>query len=393
MNRVFPKLYKVNSSGGLQEWQVSAEANHDGTAFIRTCWGQVGGSIQTVDDLIKEGKNIGRANETSPYEQACAQAESDWTKHKDRGYAEAPDGDLSKIKTKAERVASGSIEPMLAEKWNDVVDNLDPELEVWAQIKINGLRCVAKKNGTVTLWTRQGKPIVTCPHIVAELDKYMSEGDVWDGELCTEDCKPTSDMFQKIVGAVRKKAPNPLSLQAYYHVFDNMTDDVKNHCWITRMTPVVRALPNKLTTTAIYEASHLRQVETRLMKVKNVKAFEQELTAQGYEGAIVRFMDAPYEHRRTKKLLKVKSFIDGEFEVADIEEGKGTRAGMAGRVIVKLSDGRTNEAGVSGSHESAVELLKNKAEHIGKMCTIRYFGLTGEGKLYLPVFYGMREEE
>jgi len=389
MNRVFPKLYKTNSNGSLQEWTISVEPNHDGTAFVTTRWGVVGGAIQETQDLVKAGKNIGRSNETTAFEQACLEAEADWTKHKDKGYAEAPDGDLSKIKTRAERVAAGSIEPMLAEKWRDVKDSLSPELEVIAQVKINGLRCVAKKNGSVVLYTRGGKTISTVPHVVAELDRVMKPGDTWDGELCTEDCKPDADTFQKTVGAVRKKEPNALSLQAFYHIFDNMTDDVRNRGWYDRIARVVSALCH----TDTRPGSHLRLVQSHVIKVKDVAAYEQELTAQGYEGAIVRLMNAPYENKRTKSLLKVKTFIDDEFELVDVEEGRGTRSGMAGRVIVRLPDGRTNEAGIKGSHESAIMLLKNKAQHIGKKCTVRYFGLTGEGKLYLPVFYGMRESE
>jgi len=41
----------------------------------------------------------------------------------------------------------------------------------------------------------------------------------------------------------------------------------------------------------------------------------------GYEGAIIR-TDAPYEHKRSKNLLKYKEFLDDEFEIIDVNIGK-----------------------------------------------------------------------
>jgi len=380
-----PKLYKRGSRDGLQEWEISV-VEEDGYGKIIVRHGQVGGSIQELTDVVTKGKNAGKVNETSPYTQACAEAQSKWQKRVDKGYAEAPDGDLNKIKSRDERVAAGSIEPMLAEKWKDAKDDLDPNMEVLAQIKINGLRCVAKKNGKVELWTRGGKPIVTVPHIVAQLDSVMKPGDIWDGEICTEDCKPTSMMFQKIVGAVRKKAPNELSLGAVYHIFDSMTETHKAEGYLHRISVVIVAMEN-------HDLRNVKIVASKTMTVSDVECYEKALTEQGYEGAIVRIPSAPYENKRTRNLLKVKTFIDEEFEIIDVEEGRGTRAGIAGRVICKMKDGKTFEAGISGSHEQSLELLQNKSKVIGKLCTVRYFTKTGDGKPQFPVFYGVREEE
>ncbi len=64
-------LYKKNSGGTLQQWDIWTEG-----PTIITEFGQVGGAIQRTEDTIKLGKNVGKKNETSPDKQAEAEAES-----------------------------------------------------------------------------------------------------------------------------------------------------------------------------------------------------------------------------------------------------------------------------------------------------------------------------
>lgn len=376
-----PTLYKTTSTGAIQEWTIRVDkSGEDGVIVTR--WGQTDGEIQETKDHVTEGKNLGKKNATTAYEQACAEAQAKWTKKQDKGYAEL--GAKGQVKTKAERIESGSVEPMLAEKWKDVVGKLDPRAFVLAQIKLNGLRGVARKeNGEVFIYTRGGKLVLSVPEINAELQLLMPEGAVWDGELCTEDAKPTAAMFQRVMGAARRNRPTPDADLIFYHVFDNCTPGIAAKCYVDRIQEVVKYLAKV--------AGRVRIVEHKPITVAEVAEFEQELTAEGYEGAIVRIPSAPYEHKRTKALLKVKTFQDEEFLIVDVLPGRGIRTNMAGKVVVKLKDGTTNEAGVSGSHEQAKELLDNKAKYIGKMCTVRFFSYTGDGKLCFPVFYGVRE--
>ena len=65
----FPKLYKKTSTGAIQEWEVYVDDTGCSPVIV-TKYGQLGGKIQTSTELITEGKNIGRSNETSPMQQA-----------------------------------------------------------------------------------------------------------------------------------------------------------------------------------------------------------------------------------------------------------------------------------------------------------------------------------
>ncbi len=71
--------------------------------------------------------------------------------------------------------------------------------------------------------------------------------------------------------------------------------------------------------------------------------------------------------------------MDSEFELVDLEEGRGNLKGIAARAILKTKEGTQFEAGMIGSHEYCADLLKRKAEVIGKMATVVYQNLTPAG--------------
>jgi DNA ligase-1 len=115
--------------------------------------------------------------------------------------------------------------------------------------------------------------------------------------------------------------------------------------------------------------------------VKNEKELMEryeEYVELGYEGQMLR-TDSLYENKRSKSLLKHKSFIDEEYTIIDICEGEGNRAGTAGYMVFETSDGKPFKSNVKGTWEETAEMLKNKKKLIGKEATIKYFNLTPDG--------------
>ena len=112
-----------------------------------------------------------------------------------------------------------------------------------------------------------------------------------------------------------------------------------------------------------------------------------EWLSLGFEGQMLR-TDTAYEvGKRAKALLKRKEFIDSEFTVADVEEGKGNRSGGAGAILLTTGD----RAGIRGDRAFTVSLLKNKAALIGKLVTVRYQNKTPAGALRFPVMVAVRD--
>jgi len=86
MFKSLPMLYGVARTGKVKQWQAAVQGNDDGTATIIIKSGYVGQKITERPKVVRKGKNIGKSNETTPFEQAVSQIESAWSKKRDQNY-------------------------------------------------------------------------------------------------------------------------------------------------------------------------------------------------------------------------------------------------------------------------------------------------------------------
>jgi DNA ligase-1 len=62
----------------------------------------------------------------------------------------------------------------------------------------------------------------------------------------------------------------------------------------------------------------------------------------GFEGIMIKDVDAPYECKRSHAWLKQKPFIEVSLEIIDVEEGTGRNAGRLGALVCSgVDDGRS----------------------------------------------------
>tara|TARA_R110000764_G_scaffold32183_14_gene73144 strand:- start:459 stop:839 length:381 start_codon:yes stop_codon:yes gene_type:complete len=97
---------------------------------------------------------------------------------------------------------------------------------------------------------------------------------------------------------------------------------------------------------------------------------------------MIRLANSVYEQKKSALLLKYKDFTDAEFEIVDVVEGVGNRAGMCGRFIVRdvngilapKSDGSGREFKSSpmGNFDLFREYWTNKENYIGTQVTVKY---------------------
>ncbi len=74
---ILKPLYKLDTKGTIRVWEGMAVKNTAyGTAAVVCRHGILDGKMQDNVREIKKGKNIGRANETSPFEQAMSEVKS-----------------------------------------------------------------------------------------------------------------------------------------------------------------------------------------------------------------------------------------------------------------------------------------------------------------------------
>ena len=82
-------LYQKTRTGKIQQWEIWVEKRgKSGFPEVWVEFGQVDGKKQTTFDIIKPGVNIGKANETTPVEQAGLEMARAITKQKEEGYCD-----------------------------------------------------------------------------------------------------------------------------------------------------------------------------------------------------------------------------------------------------------------------------------------------------------------
>jgi len=353
-------IYKKTKTGATQEWTIEVSDNR-----YRTHSGQVGGQITTNAWTVVYGKNEGKANGTTDIEQALKEAIAKRTKKLESGYFES----IHNIDEKQ------YFEPMLAAKWEDYKDKI--QYPIYSQPKLDGIRCIVTKDG---MFSRNGKPILSAPHIKESLQSIFDENPdlILDGELYAD--KFAND-FNKIVSLVKKTKPTDADLveskkNIDYHIYD--LPSVDDTFRVRYSTLCSLRLPKQ----CIVVKTHIVKSEDILMERYG------EYVEAGYEGQMLR-LDSKYENKRSKSLLKHKSFIDEEFTIKDICEGEGNRTGTAGYMVFETADGKPFKSNVKGTWDETAEMLKSKKKLIGKQATIKYFNLTPDGIPRFPFVIGI----
>ena len=342
-------IYKKTKGGKIQEWTV--EIVNDA---YRTISGQTDGKKQTSEFTICFPKNEGKANATTANEQALKEAEALRKKKLESGYFE----DINLINNKK------FFEPMLAEKWEDRKSEI--KYPIYSQPKLDGIRCIIKSDG---MWTRAGKPIISAPHVFDSLKPLFDKDPdlILDGELYAD--KFAND-FNKIVSLVKKTKPdaNDLAESAksiQYHIYD-----------IPSVKDVFQHRIRKLIDMEFPECCVIVKTDVAANEVGVNRLYEEYVDA-GYEGQMLRVNNS-YENKRSKYLLKHKSFIDEEFIILEINEGEGNRTGTAGHMVFERNGNRF-KSNIKCTYEQGVDIWQNRGKLLGKSATVKYFNLTPAG--------------
>lgn len=308
--KTLPTLYKKTSTGAIQMWSIGVDKN-----VIIVNHGQVDGKITRNEEKIGAGKNIGKSNETTPSEQALAEATSKWEGKVKKGYVE----EISRA-VAGEKDIDGGYDCMLAQKYKDHAKKIT--YPAYTQPKLNGHRCLAIiEDGEATLWSRTRKPILSCPHIITELEALYPKGyHEVDGELYNHEYK---DNFEELASLIRQEVPAPNCTEVEYHVYDRPMEGESFAGRIERLAGEIGSYEKK--------NGHLKYIRlTDTVLVKDAEAMLAAFghyTDLGYEGSMARNAKGLYVGKRSYDLQKVKSFLDADWDITDIKEGRGSDAG------------------------------------------------------------------
>jgi len=370
---VLPVLYKKTTGGRVQSWEIwVTRLKSNGYGKMYTRYGLVDGQQQEIQEIISEGKNEGRGNATTPYEQACLEAAARWDKQRNRkGYAEDPTGAAS--------AAIRSVSPMLAQKFQDHEKKVNWDTAL-AQPKLNGFRCIVRVvEGKLVAFSRENQ-VLEVPHVLQALRKPMLNEGIMavDGELYTH------GMSLNVISSACKKL-SKLTEQIQYNIYDTVTDEA--------YAKRIKDLHLKLCFGG--DARVIQMVETVKVRTRDeLMTAQAEFVGQGYEGAMLRHGDAGYESgRRSSYLLKVKTFLDAEFKVVDYKYGRGKMAKVPIFTCV-TDEGHHFDVLPQGTMEERHELGEKAGSLLGSMLTVKYQEMTktAEPVPFHPVGIGFREE-
>jgi DNA ligase-1 len=362
-------------NGETKFWRMEIRQDESGEIYTLTeSWRSTkksGESLHVWSEPKQiKGKNIGRANATTPLQQATAEMESTISRQRDKGY-----------RLPGEEGADLPL-PMLALDYKKRKAKL-PE-RILVQPKLDGVRALydGKK-----FWSRQGKIFI--PEVIAHLH-FDTSGEILDGELIL----PPPFTFQQTVSAIKKFDPT-LSPKLEYHVYDLVQPQQAFRDRIAQLnTLLAQPAPAGIKSVRTISASTL-SVATgeQTTSLPSVEACHAEFIEQGYEGTMIRISDGQYLiNHRSADLMKLKDFVDEEFEIVAVIEGEAKEKGHA-IFVLKTPNGQTFNARPRGSSDSRQQMWRDRESLIGKLLTVRYQNLSDTHVPRFPVGITIRDYE
>ena len=219
------------------------------------------------------------------------------------------------------------IDPMLAKKYEPTKHCKDPNDLYFITEKLDGNRCISYWDHGLRKWvfySRSGK------ELKVNFDmQYMPNNYVFDGEILSRQQieNPSQHNFNGLSGAINSKYGDKSDL--VYMIFDIVDDTV---CYedrrytlneISNAREPVQSNVKILPLLACLQSKDMPKLPELLEIIEN----------KGGEGLMINVGSAVYVHKRTDKLLKVKSTYTMDMRVVDFEYGEGKYEGAIGALV------------------------------------------------------------
>lgn len=263
--------------------------------------------------------------------------------------------------------------------------------------KFDGVRCLAFIHSPdyIQFFSRNGIEFHTLDNLKEPLSAwaYVEDisGVVLDGEICQVDDNGIEN-FNGIVGAVQRKnytIPDPL-----YYLFGVYDLQEFEQGYTER------------------DFSHIYDKLLSIGNMDRVKIAEQQpitsmvdlvdkITTRSiqWEGLILR-KDSPVKFKRSNDMLKIKDFIEADYEVRGVVYGIKKIDKEDRRVCSSLMinhKGSVVNIGSGLSDQQRLDWIEDSDRIIGKTIIVKYFRESvdqyGQPSLYLPTLKGVRDYE
>lgn len=272
--------------------------------------------------------------------------------------------------------------------------------EKMIEVKLDGVRVITivYPTGRVDQYSRNGKELVNFEKIKKQLSQVahtFTEPMVLDGEVM-------SSSFQDLMKQVHRKS-NVAADDATLNLFDFVP--------LEMFESGVARIPQLLRSQQLQEwynknVDQLPNIEVLQHEIVNISTPEgeqrfKEINAKaiegGYEGIMIKEINAPYQCKRTTHWLKMKPFIEVSLEVISIEEGTGRNVGRLGAFVCSgVDDGRAIKVNVGSGFSDANrdQFWTSRDSIVGNIVEVRADAVTqnqdGSYSLRFPRFLRFR---
>lgn len=262
---------------------------------------------------------------------------------------------------------------VLSEKYDSKIVNWN---DGWfVSRKLDGCRCIAviNENGNSSFFSRTGKVFETLSLVADEIKSLNLSNMVLDGELCLVDINGNED-FQGIMKEIRKK--NHVVKNPSYKIFDILSHDE----FFTQKGNNIFSERLKFLKEKIKNQKYISVLEQKEIKNKNdFEEWIEKSKENGWEGLMLR-KNVSYKGKRTKDLLKYKSFHDEEYKVKSVEmgpfryvlDGKEIEEDMLSCVVIEHK-GCEVRVGSGFNIDQRKDFYKNPNKIVGKVICVQYF--------------------
>jgi DNA ligase-1 len=353
MDKIFDKLFAKSSTGKIKIWWVEVLKKNDKT-YLVTYSGYENGKITSSQKEV-HSKNKGRSNETTPYDQACNEAQSKTNKKMDEGY----------VLDKAELDGQVLLLPMLAHPYQKRKHSI--EWPALVSPKLDGHRLLSRRNMSANIEniSRKGKVFTTLSHLTSDIEKLVDYLKVSDGELYKHGV-PLQDI------AAASKKERDLTSQLEYWIFDCINNDIFSDRWI-----IIQNFFNEHSTTknefGFRTVGQLVEVPNyEVSREEELQEYHNKFVDMGFEGTMIRNKTGLYKRaHRSVDLLKKKDFLECEFKIIGGKEATGNDAGTV-VFICKTDNGKSFDVRPKGTREQRRKWLNNLDNIVGKQLTVRF---------------------